>query len=105
VLGLFGASAHHCSFYPGSGMVVAAHQRSLARYQTSKGAIRFDADRPLPSALVRKIIKYRIAEHAERRRCRRACEDLVRAVHYATTLVCREQLRVARVTYESATSQ
>ena len=63
-----GASAKHCAFYPGSGSTVAAHKDDLQNYDTSKGTIRFQADKPLPVALVRKLVKARIAENLERRR-------------------------------------
>lgn len=64
VLVLYGATAKHCSFFPGSGTAVDAHRDELRGYSTSKGTIRFDADKPLPATLVRKIVKYRIAENA-----------------------------------------
>jgi len=60
----FGASAKHCAFYLMSGTTVAAHADLLAGYDTSKGAIRFPADKPLPAPLVRKLVKARIAENA-----------------------------------------
>jgi len=68
VLVLFGAMAKHCSFFPGSGTGVEAHKGDLKGYSTSKGTIRFDADKPLPASLVRKIVKYRIAENAAQQR-------------------------------------
>jgi uncharacterized protein YdhG (YjbR/CyaY superfamily) len=37
-------------------------------YDTSKGTIRFAADKPLPVALVRKLVKARLAENARGRR-------------------------------------
>ena len=57
----FGASAKHCSFYPGA-HPVKAHAKELSAYSTSKGTIRFPADEPLPTALVRKLVRTRIAE-------------------------------------------
>jgi uncharacterized protein YdhG (YjbR/CyaY superfamily) len=59
----FGATATHCAFYPMSSSTVAAHQDDLKAYDTSKGTIRFQPDRPLPAALVRKLVKARIAEN------------------------------------------
>ncbi len=59
----FGATANHCAFYLMSSSTVAAHQDELADYDTSKGTIRFQADKPLPAALVRKLVKARIAEN------------------------------------------
>jgi uncharacterized protein YdhG (YjbR/CyaY superfamily) len=64
----FGASTKHCSFYPMSSTTVAAHQDELKDYETSKGTIRFSPDKPLPAALVRRLVKARIAESAAQRR-------------------------------------
>lgn len=55
----YGAAGRHCSFYPGA--VVESLAKELKGYETSKGTIRFPADRPLPAALVRKVVKLRIA--------------------------------------------
>jgi uncharacterized protein YdhG (YjbR/CyaY superfamily) len=60
----FGAAASHCAFYPMSGSTIAAHRDELEGYDTSKGTIRFQASRPLPATLVRKLVKARIAEMA-----------------------------------------
>lgn len=59
----FGATANHCAFYLMSSSTVEAHQDELQHYDTSKGTIRFPADKPLPAALVRKLVKARIAEN------------------------------------------
>src|SRR5438093_3429462 len=63
----FGATANHCAFYPMSSTTVEAHKDELKDYDTSKGTIRFQADRPLPAALVRTLVKARIAENRDRR--------------------------------------
>lgn len=60
----FGATRDHCAFYLMSGSTVGAHKAELEGYDTSKGTIRFRADEPLPAALVRKLVKARIAENA-----------------------------------------
>ncbi len=56
----FGAGAKHCAFYPGSA-AIEAHKKELEDYDTSKGTIRFQADRPLPATLVRRLVRARIA--------------------------------------------
>src|SRR5260370_41843401 len=63
-----GATANHCAFYPMSSSTILAHKDELRDYDTSKGTIRFQADKPLPVALVRKLVKARIAENVARRR-------------------------------------
>jgi uncharacterized protein YdhG (YjbR/CyaY superfamily) len=58
----FGGAASHCAFYPGS--IVGAFRKELVPFDTAKGTIRFQADKPLPASLVRKIVKARIAAYA-----------------------------------------
>ena len=57
----FGASAKHCAFFPMDGSTVAAFAEELKDYDTSKGTIRFQPEKPLPATLVRKLVKARIA--------------------------------------------
>lgn len=66
VLVWFGAAARHCAFYPGASPIT-QYKRELAAYSTSKGTIRFQPDNPLSGALVRKLIKARIAESGRAR--------------------------------------
>jgi uncharacterized protein YdhG (YjbR/CyaY superfamily) len=63
----FGAGADHCSFYPGA-YPIQAHRAALKKYNVSKGTIRFPAAKPLPAALVRKLVKARLAEYARRQK-------------------------------------
>jgi uncharacterized protein YdhG (YjbR/CyaY superfamily) len=58
----FGAAANHCALYPMSSSAVKAHKSELKNYSTSTGTIRFHPAHPLPAALVRALVKYRIAE-------------------------------------------
>ncbi len=59
----FGAATNHCAFYPMSASTVENHKGELKTYETSKGTIRFQPDNPLPTALVRKLVKARIVEN------------------------------------------
>src|SRR5690348_18259746 len=56
----YGAAANHCAFYPGS--VLTELKSQLRNYDTSKGTLRFPAEKPLPAALVRKLGKVRMAQ-------------------------------------------
>jgi uncharacterized protein YdhG (YjbR/CyaY superfamily) len=62
VIAWFGAAARHVSFYPGTSWK--GFEEELAGYETSKGTIRFQPDHPLPAALVRKLVRSRIARNA-----------------------------------------
>jgi uncharacterized protein YdhG (YjbR/CyaY superfamily) len=62
VLVFFAAAAKHCSFFPGA-YPIAALKDELTAYGISKGTVRFDPARPLPAALVRRLVKARIEEH------------------------------------------
>lgn len=61
----FAAFKDHCSFYPGANPI-ATHKDELKAYDTSKGTIRFPAAKPLPAALVKRLVKTRIAENEKR---------------------------------------
>jgi uncharacterized protein YdhG (YjbR/CyaY superfamily) len=64
VLG-FAAFKNHCSIFPGSA-VMDTYKNELKGYDTSKGTIRFPANKPLPAALVKKLVKARIKENEAR---------------------------------------
>jgi uncharacterized protein YdhG (YjbR/CyaY superfamily) len=64
----YAAFKDHCSLFPASEAVIQALGEELKPYFSGKGTIRFHADRPLPAALVRKIVKVRLEENAARRR-------------------------------------
>ena len=55
----------HCGFYPMSPAVLDAHASQLGRFEIAKGTIRFQPDKPLSLALIRKLVKARVAELAE----------------------------------------
>ncbi len=57
-----GAAKNHCSFYVQSPAVMEELQDELRGYETSKGTIRFPASKPLPTALVKKLVQARMKE-------------------------------------------
>jgi len=65
----FAAFSKHCSFFPTSAAVMRAFEADLKSFDTSKGTIRFPVDRPLSPALVKKLVKARLAEK-ERKKSR-----------------------------------
>jgi uncharacterized protein YdhG (YjbR/CyaY superfamily) len=66
----FAAFKNHCSLFPASKAVMDAHGEELKPYFSGKGTLRFRADRPIPAALVKKIVKTRIEETAADRAMR-----------------------------------
>jgi uncharacterized protein YdhG (YjbR/CyaY superfamily) len=64
----FAAFKDHCSFFVMSTKVTRAHAAQLKGYKLGKGSIRFPADEPLPTALVTKLVRARIAENERLRR-------------------------------------
>jgi uncharacterized protein YdhG (YjbR/CyaY superfamily) len=65
----FGAGRNHCAFYPGG--IAQEFANELKDFETSKGTIRFQPKKPLPVALVQKIVKARIAQNSERQKQRK----------------------------------
>ena len=60
----YAAFKNHYSLFPASDVVVGTLGDELTPYLAGKGTIRFPASRPIPLALVRRIIEVRVAENA-----------------------------------------
>ena len=60
----YAAYKKHYSLFPASGAVVEALGAKLTPYLAGKGTIQFPADRPIPTAIVTKIVKVRFTENA-----------------------------------------
>lgn len=56
----------HSGFYP-KASTIAAFKKELSAYKTSKGAIQFPTGKPIPVALVKRMVKFRIREEQKRR--------------------------------------
>ena len=65
ILVWFAAFSDHCSLFP-TASIVETFKNDLKGYSTSKGTIHFPVDRPLPSALVKKIVKARVAQNEKK---------------------------------------
>ena len=60
----FAGYKHHIGFYPASSGI-AHFQAELASYKTSKGAVQFPLDKPIPYDLIREIVRFRVLEVAK----------------------------------------
>jgi len=58
----FAAHTNHIGFYPKSSGIH-TFQKELSIYKTSKGAVQFPLDAPLPVALIKRIVKFRMKEN------------------------------------------
>lgn len=57
----YAAYANHIGFYPApSGLE--EFKEAISKYKHSKGAVQFPLDKPIPSALVTRITRFRVAE-------------------------------------------
>ena len=62
----YAAFKKHIGLYP-MASAIEAFKQELRNYKTSKGAIQFPMDKPIPVALVKKIVKFRLKENAQGR--------------------------------------
>jgi len=61
VLVWYAAFSDHCSLFP-TAAIIEMFKKDLQGFVTSKGTIQFPTDRPLPGAVVKKIVKARVAQ-------------------------------------------
>lgn len=61
----FAGCNNHIGFYP-TNTGVSAFQKELSPYVTSKGAVQFPYEKPLPLGLIRDIVKFRVQENREK---------------------------------------
>jgi uncharacterized protein YdhG (YjbR/CyaY superfamily) len=58
----FAANKEHIGFYPTASPIV-AFKKELVNYKTSKGAIQFPIEKPIPLKLIKDIVQYRVKEN------------------------------------------
>jgi len=61
----FAGYVSHIGFYPTSSGIE-AFKKELEPYRTSKGAVQFPLDRPIPRDLIRRIVAFRVEENAKK---------------------------------------
>ena len=65
ILVYYAAYKSHIGFYP-TPSVIEAFKKELSKYESSKGAVRFPLDQPLPLDLIKKIVKFRVKFNREK---------------------------------------
>jgi len=61
----FAAYEHHIGFYPGAS-AVKRFAKEFSVYDSAKGSVQFPLDRPVPFALIAKVVKFRLEENLEK---------------------------------------
>ena len=67
----FAAYKNHIGFYPAPAGIE-EFKKELSKYEGSKGAIRFELDKPLPLSLIGKIVKFRAAMNMEKAKAKKS---------------------------------
>jgi uncharacterized protein YdhG (YjbR/CyaY superfamily) len=64
----YAAFKQHCSFFPMSASMLDDFADDVKNYRTAKGTLQFPQDKPLPAALVKKVVKARVAQNEAKAR-------------------------------------
>ena len=67
VLVWYAAFSDHCSLFP-TASVMEAFKKELKGFSTSKGTVHFPMDKPLPTGLIKKMVKRRVAQIDSKKR-------------------------------------
>jgi len=59
--------SEHCSLFP-TASIIEMFKEELGGFSTSKGTIHFPLDKPLPTALIKRVVKARVAQSAAKSR-------------------------------------
>jgi uncharacterized protein YdhG (YjbR/CyaY superfamily) len=61
----FGGYKQHIGFYPAPA-AIKTFEKELSIYKSSKGAVQFPLDKPMPLTLITKIVKFRVKQNLEK---------------------------------------
>ena len=64
----FAAFKNHYSLFPANGSIIATMNEELKKYKTGKGTIQFTYGKPLPVALIKKIVKARVQQNLTKKK-------------------------------------
>jgi len=59
----YAAFKDHCSFFPMSASLLDDFPEDVEKYRTAKGTLQFPLDKPLPAALVKKLVRARVVQN------------------------------------------
>ena len=68
----YAAFRDHCSFFPASYTVIAAHKEELKPFKTFKGTVQFTVEKQMPVGLIRKMVRERVKENEARAKKKKA---------------------------------
>ena len=66
----FSAFKKHIGFYPAPSGIL-AFRKELSKYKGAKGSVQFPLDKPLPLALISRIVKFRVKENMSKEKIKR----------------------------------
>lgn len=61
----YAAFQNHCTLFP-TAAIIEQFSKELKKFQTSKGGVRFTAEKPLPATLVKRMVRARVAQIAQK---------------------------------------
>ncbi len=64
----YAAFQEHCSFFPMSASLLDEFPEETKKYRSSKGTLQFPLDKPLPAALLKKLVKARVAQNEAKKK-------------------------------------
>lgn len=64
ILVTFAGFKNHIGFYPAPS-AIKAFEKELSKYKSAKGSVQFPLDTPLPTGLIKKMIRFRVKESVE----------------------------------------